>query len=60
MASKQLRDTYLCLAFHVRSPRQVSTTYVTRACQVRVPPGLQEGLTGQERALLHMVLAHVF
>jgi hypothetical protein len=57
VASKQLRDTYLCLTFHLCSPCQcqVSTTYVTRACEVRVPRGLQEGLTGQERALLHMV-----
>jgi hypothetical protein len=38
----------------------VSTTYVTRACQVRMPPGLQEGLKGQEPALLHMVPVLVF
>jgi hypothetical protein len=33
------------------STYQVSKTYVTRARQVRVPPGLQEELTGQERDL---------
>jgi hypothetical protein len=46
VASKQLRDKYLCLTFHLRSQCQVSTTYVTLACQVRVTLGLQEGLTG--------------
>jgi hypothetical protein len=33
------------LVFPISSTCQVSTTYVTRACQVRVPSGLQEGLT---------------
>jgi hypothetical protein len=48
VVSKQVRDTYVCLAFHLRPPCQMSTTC---ACQVRVPPGLQEGRTEQERAL---------
>jgi hypothetical protein len=60
VASKQLLDTYLCLAFHLRSPCQVSTNYVTRACQARAPPGLQEGLMVQKRALLRMVPVLVF
>jgi hypothetical protein len=44
----------------VCSPCQVSTTYVTRACQVGVPLDLKEGLTRQERALLYMVPVIVF
>ena len=47
------RTFSLCRAFHLRSPCQVSTTYVTCTCQVRVTSGSQEELTAQERALLH-------
>jgi hypothetical protein len=49
--------SHFTLVFPVLCTCQVSTAYVTRVYQVLVPPGLQEGITEQERVLLHMVHA---